>query len=150
MFLASGSRAWGCWPGCGSSNSILDVVRSTNRRLTVIVMVYGLVALIYEVLLIFLNTVLAYRDGADQDYVVVLTCICLLPALSATIYGAHRQATEHQLEREKQDVRDLAEKIRQERRRDRKEALQLRAKYAADTQRPEIDQEPFRRGGKRT
>src|SRR5512142_1889672 len=32
-------------------DSILDVVRSTNRRLTLIVVVYGLVALVYEVLL---------------------------------------------------------------------------------------------------
>ena len=124
-------------------DSILDVVRSTNRRLTVIVVVYGLVALVYEILLIFLNTVLAYRDGADQDYIVVLTCICLLPALSATIYGAHRQATERQLEREKQESRDLAEKIRQEHRQDRKEAMELRARYASTTTRPEDKEPPF-------
>lgn len=124
-------------------DSILDVVHSANRKLTVIVVVYGLVALVYEVLLIFLNTVLAYRDGADQDYVVVLTCICLLPALSATIYGAHRQATERQLEQEKQEARELAERIRQERRQDRKEAQALRVRYAADTKRAEMNEPPF-------
>lgn len=126
-------------------DSILDVVRSANRRLTVIVVVYGLVALVYEILLIFLNTVLAYRDGADSDYVIVLTCICLLPALSAAIYAAHRQTTERALEREKQEAKDLAEKIRQEQRADRKEARELKLKYAADAKGEKLERPPFRK-----
>ncbi len=126
-------------------DSILDVVRSSNRRLTVIVVVYGLVAVVYEILLIFLNTVLAYRDGADSDYIIVLTCICLLPALSATIYGAHRQATERALECEKQEAREQKERERQERRQDRRELQELKIRYAAGAPRPEVkDGPPFR------
>lgn len=130
-------------------DSILDVVRSTNRKLTLMVVVYGGVALAYETLLIWINSVLAYREGANGDYVTVLTLVCLLPALSATIYGAHRQATEHQLAAERQEAKELAERVRQERRQDRKEAAALRAQYASETQRPEVKQPPFPSRSKR-
>jgi hypothetical protein len=125
-------------------DSILDYVHSDNQKITVAVVLYGLVAVVYETLLIILNAVLAARDGADQDYVIVLTLVCLLPALSATLYGAHKANVSTELEREKQEAKDLAERVRQEARADRKEARELKLKYAADTKGEKLDK-PFRR-----
>ncbi len=126
-------------------DSVLDTIRSNNSKLSNLVYIYGLVALVYEALLVALNAVLAAREGADSDYVTVLVLVCLLPALSAVIYGAHRQATERALEREKQEAKDLAEKIRQERRADRKEAQALKLQYSADTKGEKLEPPPFRK-----
>jgi hypothetical protein len=67
-------------------------------------------------------------------YALALLLICLLPALSAAMYGLHRRETMAQLERERQEVAAQREKERQERRQDRKESQELRLKYASDTE----------------
>lgn len=128
-------------------DSVLDHVKSNNEKVSNVVFMYGVVALIYELLLLFINVVLAQREGADWRYIVVLACVCLLPALSAMLYGHQRRMVEIQLERERQEKRTQAERLRQERRQDRKEAAELKLKYAADAEGVKLDK-PFR--GKRS
>lgn len=115
---------------------ILEWQHTENKKISASLALYGAVCLAYEVLLVFLNSILAFRAGADTDYVIVLTLVCLLPALSATIYGANKSHVEAQLAIEKQEQKDLAEKIRQEQRADRKEARELKLKYASQTEAP--------------
>ena len=115
-------------------DSVLDQVRSNNQKVTNVVMLYGVVALVYEILLLFINVVLARQDGADWRYVVVLSCICLLPALSAMLYGHQRQIVERQLDQERAQAKAEAERQRQERRQDRKEAQELKLRYASETE----------------
>jgi len=119
-------------------DSVLDHVRSNNQKVANVVFMYGAVAILYEILLLFINVVLARQDGADWRYIVVLTCICLLPALSAMLYGHQRQMVEIQLTRERKEAKEEAERLRQERRQDRKEAAALKMQYAADTDQQEL------------
>lgn len=127
-------------------DSVLDYIRSNNQKVTSVVIMYGVVALVYEILLIFINVVLAQQEGADTRYTVVLTCICLLPALSAMLYGHQRQQVEIQLNRERTEAKAEAERLRQERRADRKEAAALKIQYAADADRQELKpSKPFRK-----
>jgi hypothetical protein len=103
---------------------------------------YGTVALVYELLLLFINVVLAQQEGADWRYIVVLACVCLLPALSAMLYGHQRQTVERQLAAERAEAQAMAEKIRQERRQDRKEAQALKLQYAKDAPAARLEDTP--------
>ncbi len=128
-------------------DAVLEQIRA--GRWGWVVSIYGLVAFVYELLLLFINVVLAQRAGASADYTIVLACICVLPALSALLYGHQRSAVERQLAAERAEAKADAEKIRLERRQDRKEAAQLRAQYASDTKGSAIKtDQPFR--GKRS
>jgi hypothetical protein len=91
------------------------------------------VALSYEALLILINVVLAWNDGATGTFALVLLLVCLLPALSAAMYGIHRRETQAQLAAEREEEKQLKERIRQERRADRLAAKGLQMTYAADT-----------------
>src|SRR5688500_17731979 len=51
-------------------DSVLDQVRSNNQKVTNVVLLYGAVAVVYEILLLFINVVLARQDGADWRYMV--------------------------------------------------------------------------------
>jgi len=124
-------------------DSVLDYIRSDNKKITITIWMYATVALIYEILLIFVNAVLAWRDGANWDYVIVLVCVCLLPALSAMLYGHQRRTVETQLEQERREAKEQAEKIRQERRADRKEAQALKVQFASDAEAVKL--KPFRK-----
>jgi hypothetical protein len=125
-------------------DAVLEHVRSKNTKIANVVLMYAAVALVYELLLVFLNVVLAWKDGADWQYIIVLVCVCLLPALSAMLYGYQKREVEFQLEAEKQQERDEAERLRQERRQDRKEAQALKMQYAKDTEAPKLGK-PFRK-----
>jgi hypothetical protein len=113
-------------------DSVLDYIKTNNGKITAVIWMYGGVALVYEVLLIFVNAVFAWQEGANWDYVIVLVCVCLLPALSAMTYGHQRRTVEGQLAQERREQAEQAEKIRQERRQDRKEAAAMRVQYAAE------------------
>ena len=126
-------------------DAVLDRVKSNNPKITSVIYLYGGVSFVYEVLLIFVNVILAQQDGATWRYIVVLTCICLLPALSAMVYGHQRQATIYQLEQERKATDEHAEKIRQEKRADRKEAQALKMQYAKDTEAVKLEKTPFRK-----
>lgn len=130
-------------------DSVLDHVRSNNPKVDNVVFMYAVVALAYEILLLFINVVLAQQEGADWRFIVVLACICLLPALSAMLYGHQRRMVEIQLERERQERNAQKEKERQERRQDRKEAASLKMQYATDVKQEGLRADkPFR--GKRS
>ena len=101
-------------------------------------------AIAYEGLLIAINVVLAWRDGADIVYALTLLLVCLLPALSAAMYALHRKGVIAELGDERAQAQALAEKIRQERRADRKEAQALKWQYASDTKQEKLAP-PFRR-----
>jgi hypothetical protein len=104
----------------------------------------GGVATVYETILVVLNVVLALRHGTDGYYALVLFLVCLLPALSAILYGYHKYDVIHKLADEKAEAQALAEKIRQERRQDRKEAQALKQQHAADTRQEKL-QDKFRK-----
>lgn len=129
-------------------DAVLDHVRSNNEKVSNIVFMYALVALVYEVILLFINVILAQQEGADWQYIVVLACVCLLPALSAMVYGHQRQQIEIKLEQERQEKRSEAEKQRQERRQDRKEAQALKMQYAKDTPGLKLTEADRNSGGK--
>ncbi len=121
-----------------------------KARVITLVIVYGLVALVYELVLLFINVVLAQKDGADWRYTLVLALVCLLPALSATVYGYEKRNVELKLAQEKAETAAQKEKERQERREDRKALQVLKLQHAADTKLVELDENkpPFRKGGK--
>src|SRR5574342_83204 len=48
---------------------------------------FGGAAIVYELILIFVNVILAAREGKPGPYIAVLFLICLFPALSAITYG---------------------------------------------------------------
>ncbi|MEP7133456.1 MAG: hypothetical protein ABI904_00855 [Chloroflexota bacterium] len=125
-------------------DAVLDRVKSNNTKINSVIALYAGVSLVYEVLLIFVNVVLAKQDGAGNDFVIVLTCICLLPALSALTYGYQRQAVEHQLEQERKQADERAEKMRQEKRQDRKEAqaLKMQMQYGKDVPAVKLEEQP--------
>jgi len=139
-------------------DAILEHVKSKNPKVSLVILLYAGVSLVYEILLIFVNVILARQDGAGNNYVVVLTCICLLPALSAMLYGHQKQAAEYKLtqehteaaalaERERIEAKEQAERERQERREDRKELARLKLQYNADAPAPHLEDLP-NQGGK--
>ena len=115
----------------------------------------GGVAVVYEAILVILNVVLAIRHGVDMYYAIVLFLVCLLPALSAILYGFHKFDVLNKLaietverkereERERKEAAELAEKIRQERRADAKERAALKA-MGMDVKQEKLKDRPFRK-----
>lgn len=105
------------------------------------------VATVYELVLVFLNVILEAQSGATLAAATVLFLLCLFPAMSAVIYGYRNYHAKLRLEQERAEAKAEAERlrqeqlereerIRQERRQDRKEAAELRLKYAADAEQP--------------
>ena len=87
------------------------------------------IAFAYELTLIILNVVLALNEGAGIIFAIGLLLICLLPAMSAAMYGFQRRQTRLNIEAEKAEAKALAEKIRQEKREDKLKALELKRKF---------------------
>lgn len=106
---------------------------------------FGSVAIAYEATLVFLNVALAANEGVSTYYIVVLLLICFLPALSAILYGNMRQTAEAELQRQEAERKEEAERLRQERRQDRKEAQALKMQYATDTKQEKLTRKPFRK-----
>lgn len=129
-------------------DAVIDHVRSNNEKVSNIVFMYAVVALVYEIILLFINVILAQQEGADWRYIVVLACVCLLPALSAMVYGHQRQQIEIKLEQERQEKRSEAEKQRQERRQDRKDAQAMKMQYAKDIPGLKLTEADRNSGGK--
>lgn len=129
-------------------------LNTTSEKIDNFVGVLGLTAAAYEVLLVCINVILALREGASGIYALVLFLVCLLPALSAITYGIGRREAINMLARETQEFsrreldeieyqRQLAEKIRQERREDAMKRAELKMRYASDTE--ELKEKPFRK-----
>ncbi len=109
---------------------------------------FGGAVVVYETILILINVALAVNDGTRGAMAWILFLACLFPALCAIAYGYNNSHNKEQLERERQAAAEQREKERQERRQDRKEAAELKLKYASDTKQEELnDSKPFR--GKR-
>ena len=106
---------------------------------------FGSVAIAYEITLVFLNVALAASEGVSMSYVIVLLLICFLPALSAIMYGNMRQTAEAELKRQDDERKAEAERIRQERRQDRREAQAMKLQYAKDAEGVELKKSPFRK-----
>jgi hypothetical protein len=125
------------------------IIASDNKEITNSLTFLWATAIAYEALLIGINVVLTWQDGGGI-YTLTLLLICLLPALSAAMYGLHRKETAAQLERERIEAKVDAERIRQERRQDRKDAAQLRTGlvFNADTDRVELMEEARNNGSK--
>lgn len=130
---------------------LVDAVleKKPNEKITPAIWMYGGVSLVYEVLLIFINAVFAWQEGAAWDFVIVLVCVCILPALSAMLYGHQRRTVESLLERERQEAKEAAERQRQERRQDRKEAAAQRLQFAAEMEGVQLVSAKKFRGKKR-
>ena len=83
-------------------------------------------------------------------YVLILFLACIFPALSAVSYGYRNHANTAALEREREAQKQLDEKIRQEKREDRKELQRLKLGFASEVQGVELEQQPnggkFRKG----
>jgi hypothetical protein len=118
-------------------DAIIASVTTRNEKVESYVGFLWGVAIAYEMVLILLNVILAWNEGASVMYGLTLLLICFLPALSAAMYGLHRRETLAQLDRERKDANEQKERERQERRQDRKEAAELKLKYAADTKQVE-------------
>jgi choline-glycine betaine transporter len=126
-------------------DAIIAGVQSKNEKVETYVNFLWGVAIAYEAVLILVNVILAWSDGVSLIYALALLLICLLPALSAAMYGLHRRETVAQLEHERQAAAEQKEKERQERRQDRKEAQALKLRYAADTEGLNLKEKPFRK-----
>jgi choline-glycine betaine transporter len=116
------------------------IARTTNEKIEEVVNYLWGVAISYEAVLVLINVILAFREGASLVYALTLLLICFLPALSAAMYGLHRREVMNQLARERQSALEQKEKERQERRADRKEAQELKLKYAKDLPGLELEQ----------
>jgi ABC-type multidrug transport system fused ATPase/permease subunit len=119
-------------------------LQSSNEKIADFVGFLWGVAIAYELLLILINVVLTWNEGASITYALTLLLVCLLPALSAAMYGLHRRETMRQLELEKQEAKAQKEKERQEKREDRKAAQALKMQYAADAEKVKLEK-PFRK-----
>ena len=138
-------------------DGIIAQVQSKNEKIENFVGFMWVVAAAYEMLLVIINVVLALNDGANLLYALALLLVCLLPALSAAMYGLHRRETIGLLERERleakereerdhQEALELAERIRQERREDALKRAELKLKFASETDQQELTpRKPFRK-----
>jgi hypothetical protein len=124
-------------------DGIIASVQSSNEKVENYVTFLWCVAIAYEAVLILVNVILSWNEGASITYGITLLLVCLLPALSAAMYGLHRRETMSQLDRERKAIADQKEKERLERRQDRKEAAELKLKLAADMKQEQLDH-PFR------
>jgi len=103
---------------------------------------------VYEAILILINVGLAASAGTRGTMAWILFLACLFPALCSIAYGYGNTHNKRQLERERKEAAELAEKIRQERRQDRKEAQALKIQYASDTKQEGLSETPKFRGRK--
>jgi hypothetical protein len=146
-------------------DAIIAQVQSANEKIENYVLFLWGVAISYEILLIVINVILALKDGADLIYALALLLVCLLPALSAAMYGLHKREVNNQLAREAQELKQrkerdhqeakekeerdhqerlaLEERIRQERREDAMKRAEMKLQYAKDTEQPQL--KPFRK-----
>lgn len=129
-------------------DGVITNVQSKNEKVENFVGLLWGVAITYEMLLVVINVILAVNDGANLLYALALFLICLLPALSAAMYGLHRRETMSQLERERKEALEQKERERQERRQDRKEAQALKLQYASETKQEGLSEAKKFRGGK--
>jgi ABC-type multidrug transport system fused ATPase/permease subunit len=120
-------------------DGIIASVQSNNEKIENYVTFLWCVAIAYEAVLVLVNVILAWRDGASGIYALTLLLVCALPALSAAMYGLHRREAMNQLERERREALEQKERERQERRQDRKEAQALKLQYAKDIERVELE-----------
>ena len=61
------------------------------------------------------------------------------------MYGLHKREVNAQLAQERAEAKALAEKMRQEKRQDRKEAWALKMQYAADAKQEKLQDKSFRK-----
>ena len=113
-------------------DGIIASVQSNNEKVENYVTFLWCVAIAYEAVLVLLNVILALNEGANGIYALTLLLICFLPALSAAMYGLHKREVMNQLERERKEALEQKERERQERRQDRKDAAELKLKYASE------------------
>jgi hypothetical protein len=97
-------------------DGIIATVNTKNEKVNEFVNFLWVVAIAYEALLILINVVLAWKDGADGLYALTLFFICLLPALSAAMYGLHKREVTALLANEAVEKKNEVERLRQERR----------------------------------
>jgi hypothetical protein len=109
-----------------------DGWKGTTRQ---IVLTIGVIA--YELILILINVMLA-GQSIFSTLGGILLLVCLLPALAAIGYGFQNLENQSLLERERREQAELAERIRQEKRQDRKEAQALKMQE-------KLQEKPFRK-----
>jgi hypothetical protein len=126
-------------------DGIIATIQSKNEKVENYVTFLWCVAIAYEAVLILINVVLSWNEGASIVYALTLLLVCLLPALSAAMYGLHRRETMSVLERERRELAEQKEKERLERRQDRKEAQALKIQYASDTEGVKLKNKSFRK-----
>ena len=102
--------------------------------------VFGVAVAVYQVVLILINVGLAVNDGTRGTVAWVLLLASLFPALCSIAYGYNNIHSKEILEQERIKTEAENEKIRQERRADRKEAAALKIQYAKDGPRAELEQ----------
>jgi hypothetical protein len=116
-----------------------DGWRGTTAQFTL-----GAAVLVYESILVLINVVTAVTNGTQGTTALILFLACLFPALCAIAFGYTNTANKQEIERERREAAELAERMRQERRADRKEAQALKVRYASDTKQEKLDK-PFRK-----
>ena len=126
------------------ADSIVIGVTTANKKIENYISFLWGSAIAYEILLVSINVILALREGVDGVYALTLLLVCLLPALSAVMYGLHKREVNAQLAQERIDAQALAEKMRQEKRQDRKEQQALKMQYAAEIKQEKLQKKPFR------
>jgi hypothetical protein len=123
--------------------SLVETLMADGWKGTVMQFFFSAAVTGYETLLILLNAILS--KGDVNSWVLLLEC--LFPALCAIAYGYRNHDHKKVLEREHAEQLQLAEKIRQERREDRRQSQELKLRYAADVKTEQLER-PFR--GKRS
>jgi hypothetical protein len=127
------------------ADAIVGTVKASNEKVESVINLLWCVAIAYEAVLVLINVILAFREGASLVYALTLLLVCFLPALSAFVYGLHRRETLYRLEHERKELAEQKERERQERRQDRKEAQAMKMQYAADTKQEGLKNKPFRK-----
>jgi ABC-type multidrug transport system fused ATPase/permease subunit len=120
-------------------DGIIANVTNQNEKIENFVNFLWAVAIAYEALLVLINVVLSLNEGASGTYAITLLLVCFLPALSAAMYGLHKREVMSQLERERLENKSEAERLRQERREDRKAAAAMKVQYAKDIPRVDLE-----------
>jgi hypothetical protein len=124
---------------------LVESIISEDRTLRDAKRFLGGMAIAYELVLVFLNVILAWNDGASFLYGIGLLLLCSLPAMSAAMYGFQRRQARISIANKEAERKAEAERLRQERREDRKQAQAMKLQYASDAKQEKLNSKSFRK-----
>ena len=98
-------------------HALLGYIKSRNPKVIGMLWFLGGINLAYILSLLSINALLSYLNGENWGNTLIISILCLIPLMSSALYGYYKLIVENKYE--KIGEKELAEKIRQEKREDR-------------------------------